>query len=97
MPIVFEDGQAEKNFTGAVLGKAAVSRSQLALAAKEVRARTDDAVTQVVLDGFLEVQLFGLGHHASPSFGSVFSSPMSSKIMALLSSSCAAVALSGAA
>ncbi|MBL8915185.1 MAG: DEAD/DEAH box helicase family protein [Archangium sp.] len=49
--LVSKRKQAEKNFTGAVLGKAAVSRTQLALAAKEVRARTDDAVTQVVIDG----------------------------------------------
>ena len=42
---------AEKNFTGSVLGTAAVGRRQLALAAKEVRARTNDAVTSVVLDG----------------------------------------------
>ncbi|MFZ5444688.1 MAG: SNF2-related protein [Myxococcota bacterium] len=43
--------QAEKNFTGSVLGTAAVGRRQLALAAKEVRARTDDALTTLVLDG----------------------------------------------
>jgi superfamily II DNA/RNA helicase len=43
--------QAEKNFTGSVLGTAAVGRRQLALAAKEVRARTHDAVTALVLDG----------------------------------------------
>ena len=43
--------QAEKNFTGSVLGTAAVGRRQLALAAKEVRARTNDAVTALVLDG----------------------------------------------
>ncbi len=42
---------AEKNFTGSVLGTAAVGRRQLALAAKEVRARTNDAVTSLVLDG----------------------------------------------
>ena len=42
---------AEKNFTGAVLGTAVVGRRQLALAAKEVRARTNDAVSSVVLDG----------------------------------------------
>ncbi len=43
--------QAEKNFTGSVLGTATVGRRQLALAAKEVRARTHDAVTSLVLDG----------------------------------------------
>ena len=43
--------QAEKNFTGSVLGTAAVGRRQLALAAKEVRARTNDAVTHLVIDG----------------------------------------------
>ena len=42
---------AEKNFTGSVLGTAAVGRRQLALAAKEVRARTNDAVTHLVIDG----------------------------------------------
>ncbi len=41
----------EKNFTGSVLGTAAVGRRQLALAAKEVRARTNDAVTTLVIDG----------------------------------------------
>ncbi len=34
-----------------MLGTASVGRRQLALAAREVRARTDDAVTQLVLDG----------------------------------------------
>ena len=59
--LVSKRKQAEKNFTGAVLGKAAVSRAQLALAAKEVRARTDDAVTQVVIDGStLPLKLEGL-------------------------------------
>ncbi len=43
--------QAEKSFTGSVLGTAAVGRRQLALAAKEVRARTNDAMTTLVLDG----------------------------------------------
>ncbi|HEY1089393.1 MAG TPA: ATP-dependent helicase, partial [Archangium sp.] len=42
---------AEKSFTGSVLGTAAVGRRQLALAAKEVRARTNDAFTTLVLDG----------------------------------------------
>ncbi|HEY1086966.1 MAG TPA: SNF2-related protein, partial [Archangium sp.] len=42
---------AEKNFTGSVLGTAAVGRRQLALAAKEVRARTNDAFTTLVVDG----------------------------------------------
>lgn len=43
--------QAEKNFTGSVLGTAGVGRRQLALAAKEVRARTNDAITNLVIDG----------------------------------------------
>lgn len=42
---------AEQKFTNSVLGAAAVGRRQLALAAKEVRARTNDAVTTLVLDG----------------------------------------------
>jgi superfamily II DNA/RNA helicase len=49
--LVSKRKQAEKNFTGSVLGTAAVGRRQLALAAKEVRARTNDAVTTLVLDG----------------------------------------------
>jgi hypothetical protein len=49
--LVSKRKQAEKNFTGSVLGTAAVGRRQLALAAKEVRARTNDAVTSLVLDG----------------------------------------------
>ncbi|MFO0597574.1 MAG: SNF2-related protein [Myxococcaceae bacterium] len=53
--------QAEKNFTGSVLGKAGVGRKQLQEAAKEVRARTNDAVTQVVIDGStLPLKLEGL-------------------------------------
>ncbi len=49
--LVSKRKQAEKNFTGSVLGKAAVGRRQLALAAREVRARTNDAVTSIVVDG----------------------------------------------
>ena len=41
----------EKNFTGSVLGTAGTGRRQLALAAKEVRARTNDAMTTLVIDG----------------------------------------------
>ncbi len=41
----------EKNFTGSVLGMAAVGRKQLALAAKEVRSRTHDTVTSLRVDG----------------------------------------------
>jgi superfamily II DNA or RNA helicase len=43
--------QTEKTFTGSVLGTAGVGRRQLALAAKEVRARQNDAISYVVLDG----------------------------------------------
>ncbi len=43
--------QSEKWLTGSVLGAAASGRRQLALAAKEVRARTNDAVTYLALDG----------------------------------------------
>ena len=43
--------QNEKTFTGSVLGSAANGRRQLALAAKEVRARTTDAVSYLSLDG----------------------------------------------
>ncbi|MBL9039501.1 MAG: DEAD/DEAH box helicase [Archangium sp.] len=43
--------QSERSLTGSVLGSAAVGRRQLALAAKEVRARTTDAVSYLTLDG----------------------------------------------
>ncbi|MEW5742949.1 MAG: SNF2-related protein [Myxococcota bacterium] len=41
----------QKSFTGAVLGTAGSGRRQLALAAKEVRARQDDALSALCLDG----------------------------------------------
>ncbi len=43
--------QSEKSFTGSVLGSAGNGRRQLALAAKEVRARAGDAVSYLALDG----------------------------------------------
>jgi superfamily II DNA/RNA helicase len=43
--------QSEKSFTGSVLGSAGVGRKQLALAAKEVRARQDDALSYLSIDG----------------------------------------------
>jgi superfamily II DNA or RNA helicase len=43
--------QSEKSLTGSVLGEAGVGRKQLALAAKEVRARQNDAVSYLSLDG----------------------------------------------
>ncbi len=43
--------KSEQSLTGSVLGKAATGRRQLALAAKEVRARTDDVVSYLKLDG----------------------------------------------
>ena len=43
--------RSEKSLTGSVLGSAASGRRQLALAAKEVRARTTDAVNSLALDG----------------------------------------------
>lgn len=53
--------QSEKSFTGSVLGTEAVGRRQLALAAKEVRARQNDAISYVVLDGAtLPAKLSGL-------------------------------------
>ncbi len=42
--------QSERRFTGAVLGAPAVGRRQLALAAREVRTRQDDAVSYLTLD-----------------------------------------------
>jgi superfamily II DNA or RNA helicase len=42
--------QTEQRFTRSVLGAPAVGRRQLQLAAKEVRARQDDAVSYLVLD-----------------------------------------------
>jgi hypothetical protein len=42
--------QSEQRFTGSVLGKPAVGRRQLALAARQVRQRQDDAVSYLVLD-----------------------------------------------
>lgn len=41
----------QKSFTGSVLGTAGSGRRQLQLAAKEVRARTSDAVSYLALDG----------------------------------------------
>lgn len=41
----------EQSLTGSVLGKAVTGRKTLQLAAKEVRARTTDAVSQIVVDG----------------------------------------------
>jgi superfamily II DNA or RNA helicase len=42
--------QSAQRFTGSVLGAPAVGRRQLALAAREVRGRQDDAVSYLVLD-----------------------------------------------
>jgi superfamily II DNA/RNA helicase len=42
---------AQSSFTGAVLGRASSGRRQLAQAAKEVRARQNDAVSALALDG----------------------------------------------
>ncbi len=41
----------EKSLTGSVLGEAVVGRRQLALAAREVRSRQNDAVNYLTLDG----------------------------------------------
>ena len=41
----------QKTFTGSVLGTAGSGRRQLQLAAKEVRARTSDAISYLALDG----------------------------------------------
>jgi superfamily II DNA or RNA helicase len=43
--------QNEESLTQSVLGSAGVGRKQLALAAKEVRSRTNDAVTHIAIDG----------------------------------------------
>jgi hypothetical protein len=56
--------QSERRFTGSVLGAPATGRRQLALAAREVRGRQDDAVSYLTLDaGTLPLALAHLAGH----------------------------------